>query len=450
MKNILILILALCATMASEAATTKTRPSETAKLSEKVDSLTSVIDDLSHNIQAITKTQEMLSVRMAETREDYMTFLTDSHETRNWTIGIISLIVGAFGIATPIFLNHQAKKKSEKALKAVSDLSQNIDNINTGIISTQNRIDDVAKQINKDRKIINSQLSDITNIKKQVTTLQKKSEASENNARKSQLSAMISRLFSEALKEKDSNRAIELYSRILKLDPQDIDALNNRSIAYSDTKQYHLAIQDAEQYIKLKPDSPNGYAIIGLIYLEQKDYARAIKYCEEAIHKDPQDIRGYRTLSSVYLESEQWQNLIDTFNIIAQKDQLTAMNYNNRAYAYYKLGKLEIALADANEALSMDNDDNSAKAHALDTRACIYIAMGPDYYNLALNDLNKAIALDPNLWALYENRAALYQKMMEVTSDPAQEGQYKQLRLADLETFRKQSTYKGNESDDTK
>lgn len=244
--------------MASEAATTKTRPSETAKLSEKVDSLTSVIDDLSHNIQAITKTQEMLSVRMAETREDYMTFLTDSHETRNWTIGIISLIVGAFGIATPIFLNHQAKKKSEKALKAVSDLSQNIDNINTGIISTQNRIDDVAKQINKDRKIINSQLSDITNIKKQVTTLQKKSEASENNARKSQLSAMISRLFSEALKEKDSNRAIELYSRILKLDPQDIDALNNRSIAYSDTKQYHLAIQDAEQYIKLKPDSPNG------------------------------------------------------------------------------------------------------------------------------------------------------------------------------------------------
>ena len=76
--------------------------------------------------------------------------------------------------------------------------------------------------------------------------------------------------------------------------------------------------------------------------------------------------------------------------------------------------------------------------------------MGPDYYNLALNDLNKAIALDPNLWALYENRAALYQKMMEVTSDPAQEGQYKQLRLADLETFRKQSTYKGNESDDTK
>lgn len=234
MKNILILILALCATMASEAATTKTRPSETAKLSEKVDSLTSVIDDLSHNIQAITKTQEMLSVRMAETREDYMTFLTDSHETRNWTLGIISLIVGAFGVATPILLNLQARKKSEKALEAVQTLSRNIDHINTGIISAQNQINNVAEQINKDREIIKNQLSDITEIKAQIDQIQNKIKASENNARESQQRAMISSLFSQALKEEDKNTAIKLYSRILRIDPKYADALNNRSIAYTD------------------------------------------------------------------------------------------------------------------------------------------------------------------------------------------------------------------------
>ena len=446
MKNILILILALCATMASEAATTKTRPSETAKLSEKVDSLTSVIDDLSHNIQAITKTQEMLSVRMAETREDYMTFLTDSHETRNWTLGIISLIVGAFGVATPILLNLQARKKSEKALEAVQTLSRNIDHINTGIISAQNQINNVAEQINKDREIIKNQLSDITEIKAQIDQIQNKIKASENNARESQQRAMISSLFSQALKEEDKNTAIKLYSRILRIDPKYADALNNRSIAYTDLKQYDKALADALQYISIQPDFPNGYAIAGYIYIQKQEYLEAIKYCKEAIGKAPRDARSYRLLASIYAKTKQYQLDIDTLNVIFEMNQVTQSDYNNRAYAYYKLNKLEIALADANESLSMDNKD----AATYDTRACIYMAMGADYYDVALADFNKAIALDPSLWDAYENRAALYQKMIENTSDPEQKEHYKQLRLADLETFRKQSTCKANESDDTK
>lgn len=433
MKNILILILALCATIASEAATTKTRPSETAKLSEKVDSLTSVIDGLSHNIQTITKTQEMLSVRMAETREDYMTFLTDSHETRNWTIGIISLIVAALGVVAPLLLSYLAKQKSETLFRT---LKQDI-----------NRI---AEQINGDRAIINTQLSDIRTIKEQIDKIQTRIKTSENNARQSQQRAMISSLFSQALKEEDKNTAIKLYSRILKIDPKYADALNNRSIAYTDLKQYDKALADALQYISIQPDSPNGYAIAGYIYIQQQEYLEAIKYCKEAIGKARHDARSYRLLASIYAKTKQYQLEIDTLNVIFEMNQAKQSDYNNRAYAYYKLGKLEIALADANESLSMDNDNNSAKASALDTRACIYIAMGPDYYNLALNDLNKAIALDPNLWVLYENRAALYQKMMEVTSDSEQKEHYKQLRLTDLETFRKQSTCKANESDDTK
>jgi tetratricopeptide (TPR) repeat protein len=429
MKNILILILALCATIASEAATTKTRPSETAKLSEKVDSLTSVIDGLSHNIQTITKTQEMLSIRMAETREDYMTFLTDSHETRNWTIGIISLIVAALGVAAPLLLSYLAKQKSETLFRT---LKQDINSI--------------AEQINRDREIINTQLSDIRTIKDQIDKIQAKIKASENNARESQQRAMISSLFSQALKEEDKNTVIKLYSRILKIDPKYADALNNRSIAYADLEQYDKALADALQYISIRPDSPNGYAIAGYIYLQKQDYSEAIRYCHEAISRDPQDIRGYQTLSLVYLKCSQWQDFIDLLNTIAQKTQLTSGDYNNRAYAYYKLNKLEIALADVNESLAMDE----TKASTYDTRACIYMGMGADYYDLSLNDLNKAISLDPSLWDAYENRAALYQKMIENTSDPEQKEHYKQLRLADLETFRKQSTCKANESDDTK
>ena len=438
MKNILIFLLVLSAIMAAEASVAKIQHSETTKLSEKVDSLTSVIDALSQNIQTITETQEMLVVRMAETREDYTNYLTDLYETRNWTLGVISLIVGAFGVAFPIISNHQAKKKSEETHAVVQTLTQNVDDINNGIMNTQDRINNVAAQINKDREIIDKQLLDIRTIKGQIDKIQDKIKTSENNARESQQRAMISSLFSQALKEEDTNRAIELYTRILKLNPQDVEALNNRSLAYSRTKQYHLALQDIGKYINLKPDSPNGYAIRGLIYLEQKQYSKSIKYFKIAMEKNPQDIRVYRSIVFVYQEMGQWQNVIDTYNIIAQAEGLTAKDYNNRAYAYYKLNKLDIALADVNDSLSM-NDDNSVKAKAFDTRACIYIAMGPEHYKFALEDLTTAIELDPNFWECYENRASLYQKMIESTQDSNRKEYYKQLRFADLEVFRKKS-----------
>lgn len=427
MKNRLILLLALCATMTSEAVTTKTRSSETTKLSEKVDSLTSVIDALSHNIQTITETQEMLSVRMAETREDYITFLTDSHETRNWTIGIISLIVAALGVVAPLLLSYLAKQKSEASFRT---LKQDINSI--------------AEQINGDRETINTQLSDIRIIKEQIDKIQAKIKTSENNARESQQRAMISSLFSQALKEEDKNAAIKLYSRILKIDPKYADALNNRSIAYTDLKQYDKALADALQYISIRPDSPNGYAIAGYSYIQKQEYSEAIKYCKEAIGKAPHDARGYRVLVSIYISNKQWQLAIDNLNVIFEMNQVNQNDYNNRAYAYYKLGKFEIALADVNESISINN----TQAESYDTRACIYMTMGPDYYNLALNDLNKAIALNPNLWELYENRATLYQKMIENTLDLERKEHYNSLRLADLETFRKQNTCKSNESTD--
>ena len=187
---------------------------------------------------------------MSDTREDYMTFLTDSHETRNWTIGIISLIVAALGVAAPLLLSYLAKQKSETLFRT---LKQNINSI--------------AEQINRDREIINTQLSDIRTIKDQIDKIQAKIKASETNARQSQQRAMISSLFSQALKEEDKNTAIKLYSRILKIDPKYADALNNRSIAYTDLKQYDKALADALQYISIQPDSPNGYAIAGYIYV---------------------------------------------------------------------------------------------------------------------------------------------------------------------------------------
>lgn len=440
MKNILILILAMCATVVSEAATTKIRTSETAKLSEKIDSLTSVIDVLSHNMQAITETQGMLSVRMAETREDYMTFLNDSHETRNWTLGIISLIVGAFGVATPILLNLQAGKKSEKALVAVKTLNRNIDNINTGIMSTQRQINIVAEQINKDREKINNQLSDITEIKAQIDKIQNKIKASEENARESQQRAMISRLFAEALKEKDSGRAVELYSRILKIDSNDIESAGNRGLLYANLKQYDKALRDAKNCIKINPESSIGYTLLGYIYFNMDKYAEAIRYCNEAIRKKPHIASNYRIMALAYIEEGQLQLSINALNELVDCNQANSSDYNNRAYVYCKLGKLEVALADANEALSICDDDDSLKASILDTRGCIYANMGPDNYESALNNFNKAIKLNPQLWEAYENRASLYQKLIETTLDPKQQEQYKQLRLADLETFRKRNT----------
>ena len=82
----------------------KTTQKEISKLNAKIDSLENMVNTLVYDQQKCIDSQIAIANRLIEVREDYTNLLADSHETRNWILGMVTLIVGAFGVAFPFFL----------------------------------------------------------------------------------------------------------------------------------------------------------------------------------------------------------------------------------------------------------------------------------------------------------------------------------------------------------
>ena len=62
------------------------------------------------------------------------------------------------------------------------------------------------------------------------------------------------------------NKAIEAYSHVITLKPDDANAYNNRGAAYIEIDKVDLATKDLNRAIKLKPDEGGFYCNLGLTY----------------------------------------------------------------------------------------------------------------------------------------------------------------------------------------
>ena len=65
---------------------------------------------------------------------------------------------------------------------------------------------------------------------------------------------------------KQYERAIQDLTQVIKLDPKNTDALNNRGFVYDDLKQHALAIQDYTQALVINPNLTKVYVNRGFSY----------------------------------------------------------------------------------------------------------------------------------------------------------------------------------------
>lgn len=149
--------------------------------------------------------------------------------------------------------------------------------------------------------------------------------------------------------------AIEVLTRALSLDPEDVDALERRATAYLMLDRRDLAIADLNAAASLEPKSADVRA--GLCAaLAEIDPAGALPHCDIAIRLDPED----------------------------------SPSFNNRSTALGLLGRDEEALADLNRAVTLSPDEVIFRAN----RAISLMELGR--FDLAAADVDHALALEPN------------------------------------------------------
>jgi tetratricopeptide (TPR) repeat protein len=164
--------------------------------------------------------------------------------------------------------------------------------------------------------------------------------------------------------------AVKDFDRAIALSPNYGVAYNNRGNAHVALGQYPLAFQDFRKAVELMPRSAVPFNGRGMAHAALKRYHAAVRDLSRAIGINPKYVAAYQ----------------------------------HRAEAYFALGMFRETIADATQALTLEPETPDPGMLLLRGRAYA----GDKKLNQALDDLNKAIELKPELVDAYVERGIVF------------------------------------------
>jgi tetratricopeptide (TPR) repeat protein/S1-C subfamily serine protease len=165
--------------------------------------------------------------------------------------------------------------------------------------------------------------------------------------------------------------------------------------------QQEKALVAIEEAIDLQNDNANLYSEKANILSGLKRYSEAEVAYNQAIQLNPRSA-FYNSRGVLYEDQGKLKLALADYNKAISLNLNHVRSYNNRGSLYNEQGKPELALADYNKAISLDPN----YAPAYNNRGLLYNKQGKP--ELALADYNQAIAINPNQALLYYNRGNLY------------------------------------------
>jgi tetratricopeptide (TPR) repeat protein len=197
-------------------------------------------------------------------------------------------------------------------------------------------------------------------------------------------------------------KAIEDYSKAIKLNPLYAEAYVNRGIVYAKSGRYQEAIENFNMAIMINPKAIFAFYNRGLYYKRLGEYQGAIKDFDTAIGLDSQYIAAYLNRGDLYAKLGNHQKAIEDFNRVIELFSRNAEAYNKRGIAYRNLGHYHQAIQDFNNAIKF----RPQYIEAYNNRGGIYAIIGR--YQQAIKDFDMAIKLNPKAVDVYVNRGMFY------------------------------------------
>jgi tetratricopeptide (TPR) repeat protein len=164
------------------------------------------------------------------------------------------------------------------------------------------------------------------------------------------------------LEKGDKYKAVEEYTKAIRLKPDLADGYCDRCVAYMMVGDYNKAVADATEAIRLgsasktSPASSRGAQSIGYLYRGKAyslkgDHNKAIADLSEVLRNNPRYMYGYYCRGCAYKESGDVDKAIADFSEAIRREPLDGFFFGCRGDAYSANGDLDNAIADYTEAV---------------------------------------------------------------------------------------------------
>lgn len=206
----------------------------------------------------------------------------------------------------------------------------------------------------------------------------------------------------ECFKKKDWNGAIDLFTSILEVEPNNAEVYNNLGLCYANLGDDEKAEKAYLKCIELNPKIPQCYINLVDIYYKQHRLGEGINTLSYAIDMMPSDLIFRHYLARFYMEDSKRDLAIDELEYILERQPENYDAYYDLARAYFDMGIYDSAIENLENVLEFKQDNEWIYFYLAEAY------QANDEIDKAISNFLKAIATNNKFSIPYKKVAILF------------------------------------------
>ena len=151
------------------------------------------------------------------------------------------------------------------------------------------------------------------------------------------------------------DKAIEVYSDAIRLNPRDPRAYNQRGLLYYKKGEFENALRDLDEAIEWNSKSAEYYIARSMVYKRTKEYRLALADCTKAIELDDENAMCFYARGSTYSLNNEHELALADYNHTIELNPNYPEIYYIRGLTYRVIGNYNQAIRDFDKSIGQNS-----------------------------------------------------------------------------------------------